>query len=63
MSIINKDYIKNNLFDSIGRLSPLKLKNIEITKEYNWCESKAEYIFCILNDIKKELNIINSLHF
>lgn len=49
--ILTKDYINNNLLDNIGRLSPLKLKKIEIPKEYNWCKTNVEYVFCILNDI------------
>jgi len=55
MKILTKEYIKNNLYNSIGNLNIHKLKNILIPKEYSWCETKAEYIYCILNDIKEQL--------
>ena len=51
MNKLTKEYIKENLFNKSNNLNTNKLKKILIPSEYNWCESKSEYIYAILNNI------------
>ncbi len=45
--MIDRQYIKENVLDSIGRLKYTKVKLMEIPEDYLWCFSKEEYLHSI----------------
>lgn len=47
---MTKEYIINNFFNNKGNLNSNKIKNINIPNEYNWCDSKSEYLYAIINN-------------
>jgi len=50
---LTKDYIYNNLFNVNKSLNTNLLKKIKIPNTHNWCKTKSEYIFAILNDLNE----------
>jgi len=51
---INKEIIQKKIIKKDGSYNTAILKNLIIPEEYNWCDSKIEYIEAILFEIKNK---------
>ena len=61
----------DELLNKKGGLNSYKLKNIIIPNEYEWCITKSEYLYCVINNISsrpmcvecdKQSSIFKSFH-